>query len=455
MKLRNKIHLWSTLLMLVILIVLMIIIYFTFSRLSFSTEIRQLETETEALVTTFNTNPIEDPQTVLRAYVPPSGLIKVMDGENEVIPVIQDATLEEEFPLEVTGRSGTVESEEERFAFVKAPIIWTNGEVVDIIVAQSMREVMDNLRILQLVLVVVTLLAMIPIFFSNALLGKIVTKPITELTGTMTRIRKSGSFEKLPIEHAADDEAGQMGKTFNEMMDLLEENYRKQEEFVSNASHELKTPLTVIGSYAKLLQRRGLNDQHVAKEGIDAIQTETDRMKKLIEQLLHIARRSESTLEIAEADAVEIVKQITTVMETSYNREIEFVSSEPSVYIQTDIAKLKQLLYILLDNAVKYSSAPIRVAIQSEGELMIQVQDHGIGIPKQSLPHIFDRFYRVDEARNRDTGGSGLGLSLAKQLADSLGVKLEVESVEQAGTTVTLIFSSDFNVAAVQSNQEG
>lgn len=455
MKLKNKIHLGSTLLMLIILLVLMTVIYFTFSRLSYSTEVSQLETEVETIVTTFNANPTNDPRAVLRAFVPPNGLIKVMQAGTELVPESRDPQTTDEFPDEVEETSGTIRVDGDLFAYVKSPVIWTDGEIASLIVAQELRDVTDNLQTLRLVLITVTLLAMIPIVLSNAVLGRIVTKPIADLTKTMTRIQGSGQFEKLPIDKETNDEVGQMGKTFNEMMELLEENYRKQEEFVSNASHELRTPLTVIGSYAKLLQRQGMADEKIAAEGLTAIQAETNRMKTLVEQLLHIARRSEAQLDITEADLTELLAQTTTAMKTSYNREFILMTDQPHVLIKTDVAKLKQLLYILLDNAVKYSSDRIEVMIEKEELLSVRIRDYGIGIPKESLPFVFDRFYRVDKARSRETGGFGLGLSLAKQLAERIGAKLEIDSVEQVGTTVSIVFSEDFNVGALQSSQEG
>lgn len=455
MKLKTKINIWSTLMMLLILIVLMTIIYFSFSRLAYSTEVSQLQADVDALVSTFNTSDTADPSDILRGYVPPNGLIQAKREEIELIPAIQDPDITNEFPDELPETSGTVKVEGDLFAYVTAPIIWTDGEIAELVVAQSLEEVVNNARTLGLVLVTVSLLAMIPIFISSVVLGKVVTKPITDLTTTMTRIQKSGQFEKLPITESSKDEIGQMGSTFNSMMELLEENYTKQEEFVSNASHELKTPLTVIGSYAKLLQRQGMDDPKLAEEGLLAIRTETDRMKALIEQLLHIARRSETQLEMETVDLVDLAKQTATAMSTSYNRDFQLVSSENQVMVITDFAKIKQLMYILLDNARKYSSDRIELIVKNGEIPMLQIRDYGIGIPKESIPYVFDRFYRVDKARSRETGGFGLGLSLAKQLADSMGVRLEIESVEDLGTTISIIFSSDFNVGAVQSKQEG
>lgn len=455
MNLKTKINMWSTLMMLLILVVLMTIIYFSFSRLAYSTEVSQLEADVDALVATFNTSDTADPSTILRGYVPPNGLIEAKREGKELIRTIQDPAIVNEFPEELPETSGTLKAEGDLFAYVTAPIIWPDGEIAELVVAQSLEEVVNNSRILGIVLITVSLLAMIPIFISSVILGKIVTKPITDLTTTMTRIQGSGQFERLAITETSNDEIGQMGSTFNSMMDLLEENYTKQEEFVSNASHELKTPLTVIGSYAKLLQRQGMDDPKVAEEGLLAIRTETDRMKTLIEQLLHIARRSETQLELETVDLVALAQQTATAMSTSYNREFRMVAPDSPVMVTTDLVKIKQLLYILLDNARKYSSERIELIVKNEKLPVLQIRDYGIGIPKESMPYVFDRFYRVDKARSRETGGFGLGLSLAKQLADTIGVKLEIESVEGLGTTISVAFSSDFNVGEVQSKQEG
>ena len=455
MKLKNKIHISSTMLMLVILLVLAFVIYFSFSQLTYSTEVEQLQSETNSLVAAFNEVETADPGTVLRAYVPVNGIVKVTGSAGEQLTLVQAPSVTAELPSELDGQSGTVRVAGDRFSYVKAPIIWTDGQVAELTVAQSLRETTNNLNTLRLVLVAGTLLAMIPVIISSIVLGKIVTLPITNLTKTMTRIQRNGQFEKLPVEGKSEDELAQMGHTFNEMMGLLEENYSKQEEFVSNASHELKTPLTVIGSYAKLLERQGMHDEKIAEESISAIRAETDRMKALIEQLLHIARRSESQVEWTKVNAVDLLEQTVTAMNTSYDREFQLITTEKSLPVITDTAKFKQLLYILLDNARKYSSDKVEVIAKKNGDTVIQVRDTGIGIPKEAVPFVFERFYRVDKARNRETGGFGLGLSLAKQLADSLNVKIELESIEQLGTTVSITFSENFNVEDVHSNQEG
>ncbi|MCM3610635.1 HAMP domain-containing histidine kinase [Planococcus sp. MERTA32b] len=455
MKLRNRIHLYSTLLTLVILIILTVVIYYSFSSLAYSTEADELDSVGEALLSTFNANETADPSDILRAYMPVSGLIKVTNQEGQSLESVQSPDITTQFPGQPEEKSGTMVVDGERFAFTTAPIIWSDGTVADLLIAKSLHEVTGNLETLRLVMGAAVLLAMIPVIISGAVLAGIVTQPIAALTATMRNIQRSGNFQKLPVAEQSSDELKQMGLTFNDMMALLEENYSKQEEFVSNASHELKTPLTIIGSYARLLERQGLEDEAIAKESISAIRAETDRMKEMIEQLLLIARRNETAPEFKEVELGAFLTETITAFNQSYDREFKLeVEKEPFVVL-TDSVKLKQILYILLDNARKYSSDRIEVIAKADGTAMIQIKDYGYGIPKESLPYVFDRFYRVDKARTRETGGFGLGLSLAAHLAELLKIKLEIESIEELGTTVSVIFSSDFNVSEVELKQEG
>jgi signal transduction histidine kinase len=200
-----------------------------------------------------------------------------------------------------------------------------------------------------------------------------------------------------------------MAETFNHMIDLLEINFEKQQQFVSNASHELKTPLTIIESFASLLKRRGLQDPTLFAESIEAIHSESIRMKEMTEQLLMLARNPEQwNIEFNMIDLSDFIDQTLKVFQNAYQREIEFSDRQlQSIMIETDGKKLKQLLFILLDNARKYSDDLISVETGLvTGEVYIKIIDRGIGIPKDELEKVFDRFYRVDKARNRKQGGT-------------------------------------------------
>lgn len=455
MKLRNRIHLYSTLLTLVILIILTVVIYYSFSSATYSTEVEELESAGEALLRTYNSSNVADPSEVLRGYVPVLGLIKVTGPDGQVLELIQKPDITVQLPEQLEDASGTVAVEGERFAYTKTPIIWPDGTVAEMLIAKSLREVSGNLNTLRLVLAAAVLIAMIPVIISGAVLARIVTRPITALTNTMRNIQQSGKFQQLPLSEQSNEEMKQMGMTFNEMMALLEENYLKQEEFVSNASHELKTPLTIIGSYAKLLERQGMDDKAIAEESITAIRTETERMKNMIEQFLLIARRSETRPEFEKLELGGFLTETIAGFNQAYDREFILKIETQPLSVNTDPVKFKQLLYILLDNARKYSSDRIEVIAKLEDAPIVQIRDYGVGIPKESLPFVFERFYRVDKARNRQTGGFGLGLALASQLADMMDLKLEIESIEQLGTTISIVFSSDFNVPPVQLKEEG
>ncbi|MTD30428.1 cell wall metabolism sensor histidine kinase WalK [Planomicrobium sp. YIM 101495] len=455
MKLKTRIHLSSTLLMLLVLLLVNAVIYLTFSNQTYSTEEDRLRAETELLVAALSRNDNIPRETVLRAYVPASGAVQVKDGAGTVMTSIQDPAITAAFPDIPGSGAGQTDVEGEPFAFVKAPIIWSDGSVMELTVAQSMAQPAANLQNLLLLLAIVTAVAMIPIFLSSRFLGKLVAQPIQELTGTMRRIQENGQFEKLPEEKVNSDELGEMTHTFNRMMELLEENYSKQEDFVSNASHELKTPLTVIRGYAKLLRRQGLRNEQVAEESLTAIEVESVRMAAMIEQLLNLAGASESKLEMKQVDVLQLLEEITAAMNTAYDRQFILEKEIADAIERTDPEKLKQILYILLDNARKYSEDRVELIISDQGGTVIQIRDYGVGIPKQSLPLVFDRFYRVDKARSRDTGGFGLGLSLAKELAERLELALEIESIEGMGTTISVRFSSKSHVHALQLEQEG
>jgi signal transduction histidine kinase len=200
----------------------------------------------------------------------------------------------------------------------------------------------------------------------------------------------------------------------------------------------LKTPLTIIESYANLLKRRGLERPDLFHESVEAIHSEAIRMREMTEQLLLLANHQEQwNIEKEIVNLNEITSESVKVFQNAYHRKVEIHSSDDTIEATTDIQKLKQLLFIFLDNARKYSDDDISVYI---GKTFIRIEDRGIGIPKAELPKVFDRFYRVDKARTRKQGGSGLGLSMAKEISDAIGVRIDIESVEGIGTKVTLFF---------------
>jgi signal transduction histidine kinase len=235
------------------------------------------------------------------------------------------------------------------------------------------------------------------------------------------------------------DELVEFALTFNGMMDRIEKAYEKQKQFVSDASHELRTPIAVIQGYARMLDRWGKDDKAILQESIDAISKESKNMQDLVDKLLFIARNDKDTLVLVKNkfNMSELVQELireTKMLET--NHEIGG-SVTPDVILDGDRDQIKQALRIFVDNAIKYTKpgGAITISLQVEdGSAVATVRDTGMGIPEKELPNIFDRFYRVDAARERDIGGHGLGLSIARIIILRHGGCIKVASKLGGGT---------------------
>ncbi|WP_069286472.1 cell wall metabolism sensor histidine kinase WalK [Aerococcus urinaeequi] len=224
------------------------------------------------------------------------------------------------------------------------------------------------------------------------------------------------------------------------------EHDRKQ--FVSNISHELRTPLTSVRSYSEALVDGAIKDEKVAVEFLNVIQTETDRMIRMISDLLHLSRMDAKQQVINREliifkDLVNHILDRFDMMLQSEDYEgknyiIKRELMEEEVWVEIDQDKLIQVIDNIMNNAIKYSpdGGTIYVRLMStHNQLVLSIQDQGLGIPQESIPHLFDRFYRVDKARSRAQGGSGLGLSIAKEEIELHNGTIWVNSIENKGTT--------------------
>lgn len=448
MKLRNKINLYTSVLFIILLIVMNASIYFLFSHLMMSNEIERAHAEVEKVVTNID-SAIDRvaPSSLLLAYVPVDGMIQILNQDltsRAKITTPSENILETRTSQYFTGELREVISyANKKYVFVSYPIVWSDGSVVNLQVTNSIQSTDDMIRILFIVLVAVTLISMIPVFISSRILSNLIIQPIRSMIDTMKSIQKSAKFKRLELTKTTESELVEMGETFNHMIDLLQMNFEKQEQFVSNASHELRTPLTIIENYSDLLKRRGLERPDLFEESIEAIHSEAVRMREMTEQLLVLARQQEQwNIHLEQINVTELVVETANTFQTTYQREISVESKEITTGY-TDIQKLKQLLFIFLDNARKYSDNQITIQVgYTSSKTYIRILDKGIGIPKEELPKVFDRFYRVDQARSRKQGGSGLGLTMAKEIADAVGVQIELDSVENHGTTITLLFET-------------
>ena len=423
MRLKTKIHLLTTLLMLVILVATNSGIYFLYEKLADNTEEKQLQQRADELSTALSQlDEQSNLQQVLRAYMPTDGAVYIYDREQLKMKV-----------------QTTLNMPDVPYITYDMPVIWTDGTVVQVELMQSMEEVANMMGLLKIILVVVTLVAMIPIFLASLALSRLILQPLERLSQTMKKSAETGTYEKIEILDKNRDELTEISYTFNGMMEKLEQHYQKQQQFVSNASHELKTPITVIESYAKLLLRRGFDNKEVAQESLQAIVNESAHMHEMVLQLLDLAKNKEQlAVHYVQLELNPLLKKAASQMQQAYHRSF-IVDTEMPKYIYSDEKIVKQLLFILLDNARKYSDGEVQLrATETPSHVLITIQDFGIGIPEAHIPHLFERFYRVAEDSNRKTGGTGLGLAIAQELANQLAITIEVKSIVGKGSSFTL-----------------
>ncbi|BFH11567.1 HAMP domain-containing histidine kinase [Paenibacillus melissococcoides] len=446
MKLKNKINLYTSVLFIALILIVNAAIYYIFSSMILDSEADRVAAEAQQALAGINQAGTSiPPDDLLRAYAPLRGILQIVNADGSRGAAAAPPELKKLRDLPVA-----YYRQEERnivtyqgipHVFVSLPIVWHGGEVANLQVTESLKPTADMLNILRVVLILVSGLAILPVLISSKLLSNFITRPISSMIATMRDIQRSGQFKRIPLPKKSKDELYQMGDTFNHMMDLLEVNYEKQGQFISNASHELKTPLTIIESYASLLKRRGREQPELFDESVEAIHSEAIRMKDLTQQLLLLAKHDEMwKVTMEPIDLGYMVEDWVRAFEKAYHRDIT-LQREADVIIETDVQKCKQLFYIVMDNARKYSEEAIGVCIKKEGRTaVVEVSDRGIGIPAESLDKIFDRFYRVDKARTRAKGGFGLGLALAKEIADALEADIRIESIEGHGTKVRITF---------------
>lgn len=413
-------------------------IFLLYKQFAFQTEYTQLQNRANELMsgmskmdTNMNIN------SFLRAYIPSNGALRIIDEDDEQLINMQATTTIERIPFILEENADYTISywKDTPVIATNYPLIWPTGEVVTLELIEPLPNIAQNIALLKWILIAMAFIAIIPIYLASSLLAGIIAKPIQQLTMTMQQNITTNRYEQLPLKDNKKDEIAEMTTTYNALMHRLEDNYRKQQQFVGNASHELKTPLTVIESYAKLLQRRGFHNEEVAYEALAAITKETANMQEMIMQMLQLASANENVeMDLALTNIEVLLQEIALMMQQTYAREVHIQGH--AFTLLTDAVKLKQLLYIFIDNARKYSEKPIVIMMNPAKQIIIQ--DYGIGIPEKDVPHLFERFYRVDKARNRKTGGTGLGLAIAKELADILHLTIHINSTVGVGTTVTI-----------------
>ncbi|MGF7194526.1 two-component system sensor histidine kinase ArlS [Staphylococcus pasteuri] len=282
--------------------------------------------------------------------------------------------------------------------------------------------------------------AMVSYIFSSQ-----ITKPIVTMSNKMNQIRRDGFQNKLELTTNY-EETDNLICTFNEMMFHIEESFNQQRQFVEDASHELRTPLQIIQGHLNLIQRWGKKDPAVLEESLNISLEEMNRITKLVEELLLLTKDNvnsgQSQEELVDINS-EILSRVKSLKQLHPDYTFDIDLDEKPIKLQMNRHQFEQLILIFIDNAMKYDNENKYIQIRTQlknKQTSIEITDHGLGIPKQDLEFIFDRFYRVDKSRARSQGGNGLGLSIADKIVQLNGGFIQVESEVNQFTTFRIIF---------------
>ncbi|WP_342603422.1 HAMP domain-containing sensor histidine kinase [Peribacillus sp. FSL E2-0159] len=446
MKIRTKIQSYSSLFLSVMLILLSIIVLIAFLWISVERERDLLDDQASLIEENILTKDlISGDSDLMEPYIPDDGMVRIFDMDGRLVKSFTDEEDLKGLAVKSINEKGYdfAKADGEYVLTYRYPYPDEGKKLGMIEVTQPQDTLLDNLSTLALVLGGASLFVILLSILAGKWLANLILKPISIMSGTMKDIEKSGEFKRIPLSDQSKDELQVMGVAFNRMIERLERNYNQQQQFLSDASHELKTPITVIESYSSLLKRWGMKDEAIQEEAVEAIHHEAVRMKKLTEHLLQSASQTEPSEDVeGKIELISFCEGIAQTFRRTGNREITIESEFKEIHAMTISSKLEQVIVILLDNAMKYSESSIQIMIKRQpDEIHIGVKDHGAGISPEHLPHVFERFYRVDSSRARKTGGNGLGLSIARTLVESFDGKLEIQSEVGKGTLVTLILS--------------
>ncbi|MFZ5965762.1 MAG: sensor histidine kinase [Bacillota bacterium] len=362
----------------------------------------------------------------------------------------------EEVTQALDGKSAAKEYDIPRYRnvmYVTYPI-WL-GERIDgaVFISSSLKDIYDSINKNMLVLFALSLISIIITGIISIVFAHIFSMPIQKLTDGITKMAQ-GNLEQR-VEISGSDELANLGSAFNMMSTKLAQVDQQRKDFVANVSHELRTPLSAIKLLSESLLHQDDVDVKTYKEFLGDIDAEVNRLNTIIESLLALVDIDKGKLELNYQITyvnylIENVLRRLKPLADKKNIDLIFYGEE-KIQIQLDQIKIHQALTNIIYNGIKYTGEGGRVEISlysESNDAVIKIEDNGIGIPEESLPYIFERFYRVDKARARRTGGTGLGLAITQQIIGLHQGKIEVTSQLNQGTIFTIKLPKDIGLGS-------
>lgn len=326
--------------------------------------------------------------------------------------------------------------------YYTAPIVQDGTVSGAVLFSASIQDVVDSLMDVTQSITLVFVIVIIAIVAAVSILSGWLARPIAELTSA---IRRMGTQGYVRVDVKGSSEIAELCSAFNRMSERIETHDRTRNEFVANASHELKTPLATMKLLSETILYQDNPDPALMKEFFGDINHEVDRLTRIVSELLKLVQEDSSAGGLA-FEAVRLDTLVSGVCgrleALAGSKNITLNTSLQPVEMQGDSMRLEQIVVNLVENAIKYTDeGSVDVSVADEGEwALFEVKDTGIGIPEESIEHLFERFYRVDKARSRSTGGTGLGLSITEKLINLHGGSIEVRSRLGEGSTFTVRF---------------
>lgn len=327
------------------------------------------------------------------------------------------------------------------FLVQSQPLLQGGHTIAYLQVALPWEPTEDALGTLRRFLTLSGLVGLLLALAGGILVARLSLRPVAEITRMAKAISREDLTQRL-TPGGSGDELDQLADAFNEMLNRIGQAFEDQKRFVADASHELRTPLAVIHGYAGILQRWGQEDPSVRDEAVVVIRREAGFLAKMVERLLLLASGdADPRVERETVDLRALLAEVAVEVRVAAGPVNFRVGPLQEAWVSADPFLLKQLAATLLDNAFKYTppGGDVRLSLTvDQSQALLMVSDTGEGIPAEDLPHIFERFYRVDKARSRQKGGSGLGLAIARWIARTHGGEIEVSSTPGQGSTFTV-----------------
>lgn len=319
---------------------------------------------------------------------------------------------------------------DEHILFVALPVKVDNNIIGAILISNSLADIYSNTAEIKRQLKIISLVTLMVFITASYIISGRITKPVERVIGAIEAMAEGNLKQR--VETKGNDELARLCYAFNDMNKKINQQDSERRQFVADASHELKSPLASIKVLVQSLISGGVENKEIAYDFLTDIDSEVDRLTNIVGRLLELTRlESGYGMKVEKFDIGKMIQEvINKVTPIAQGKNLKIKSKLLGIYIEGNRDNIFRAIYNIIENAVKYSddNGAVDIWLEEGNDVKIYVKDNGTGIPEEEIYKIFDRFYRVDKARNRKTGGSGLGLSIAKEIIKRHNGNIQVKS---------------------------